>query len=78
MLVKSREMTGKAQTLPWWLGGEGVKTTENKIRWSLLPWPFPNASVSPYVGQLPVGLSATAVQNPAVSAIMLSTWNDKS
>ncbi len=29
-------MTGRTQTLPWWLGGEGVKTTENKIycpRW---------------------------------------------
>jgi hypothetical protein len=24
-------MTGRALTLPWWLGGEGVKTTENKI-----------------------------------------------
>jgi hypothetical protein len=33
MLVQSREMTGRAQTLPWWLGGEGVKTTENKIQW---------------------------------------------
>ncbi len=35
VLVKSREMTGWAQTLPWWLGGEGVKTTENKIHWPL-------------------------------------------
>jgi hypothetical protein len=35
VLVKSREMTGggKSQTLPWWLGGGGVKTTENKIHW---------------------------------------------
>ncbi len=32
-LVKSREMTGRSQTLPWWLGGEGIKTTENKIHW---------------------------------------------
>jgi hypothetical protein len=31
VLVKSRELTGRTQTLPWWLGGEGVKTTENKI-----------------------------------------------
>jgi hypothetical protein len=31
VLVKSREMTGMNQTLPWWLGGEGVKTTEIKI-----------------------------------------------
>jgi hypothetical protein len=31
VLVKSREMTGSSQTLPWWLGGE---TTENKIHWS--------------------------------------------
>ena len=30
MLVKSREMIGRTQTLPWWLGGEGVKTTGNK------------------------------------------------
>jgi hypothetical protein len=30
MLVKSREMTGKTQKLLWWLGVEGVKTTENK------------------------------------------------
>jgi hypothetical protein len=29
LLVKSREM--RSQTLPWWLGEEGVKTTENKI-----------------------------------------------
>jgi hypothetical protein len=28
--IKSREMTGRTQTLLWWLGGEGVKTTENK------------------------------------------------
>jgi hypothetical protein len=28
MLVKRREITGKSQTLPWWLRrGEGVKTT---------------------------------------------------
>jgi hypothetical protein len=31
VLAKSRETTGRTQTLPWWLGGEGVKTTENKI-----------------------------------------------
>jgi hypothetical protein len=31
-LVKSREMTGWSQTLPWWLVEEGVKTTENKIQ----------------------------------------------
>ncbi len=31
VLVKSREMTGRTQTLQWWLKGEGVKTTENKI-----------------------------------------------
>jgi hypothetical protein len=24
-------MTGRTQTLPWWLGEEGMKTTENKI-----------------------------------------------
>ncbi len=30
---KSREMTGRTQTLPRWLGEEGVKTTENKIHW---------------------------------------------
>ncbi len=33
VLVKSREMTGSTQTLPWWLWGEGEKTTENKLRW---------------------------------------------
>jgi hypothetical protein len=26
-------MTGRSQTLPWWLGGGGVKATENKINW---------------------------------------------
>ncbi len=32
VLVKSREMTGRTETLPWRRGGgEGVKTTENKI-----------------------------------------------
>jgi hypothetical protein len=30
VLVMSREMTGRSQTLPWWLGEGGVKTTENK------------------------------------------------
>jgi hypothetical protein len=30
VLVKSREITGRTQTLPWWLGEGGVKTTENK------------------------------------------------
>ncbi len=34
VLVKSREMTGRSQTLPWRLGGGGVKTIKNKIRWS--------------------------------------------
>jgi hypothetical protein len=32
-----REMTGRNHTLSWWLGGEGVKTTDNKLhfpRWS--------------------------------------------
>ncbi len=33
VLVKSRDMTGRAQTLSCWLRGEGVKTTENKIDW---------------------------------------------
>jgi hypothetical protein len=31
VLFKSRKRTGWTQTLPWGLGGEGVKTTENKI-----------------------------------------------
>jgi hypothetical protein len=35
VLGKSREMTGSSQTLPWWLGVEGIKTTENKIHWPL-------------------------------------------
>ncbi len=34
VLFKSRETTGRSQTLSWWLGGAGVKTTENKIQWS--------------------------------------------
>ncbi len=29
VLVMNREMTGRTQTLLWWLGREGVKTTEN-------------------------------------------------
>jgi hypothetical protein len=33
VLVKSSQMTGRSQRLPWWLGGGGVKMTENKIRW---------------------------------------------
>jgi len=33
LLVKSREITGRTQTMPWWLGEEGVKTTENRIHW---------------------------------------------
>ncbi len=32
VLVKSRKMTGRSQTLPWWLGRGGIKTTENKIK----------------------------------------------
>jgi hypothetical protein len=31
MLIKNREMTGRIQTRPWWLEGEGVKTTEKKF-----------------------------------------------
>ncbi len=32
VLVRSREMTGRNQTPPWWRGGGvGVKTTANKI-----------------------------------------------
>ncbi len=30
VLVKSREMTGRTQTLSWWLGGEGIQTTKTK------------------------------------------------
>ncbi len=44
-LVKSREMTGRSHTLPWWLEAAGVKTTENKI-----PWPqAPLVAQSPYL-----------------------------
>jgi hypothetical protein len=32
-LAKSRELTGRSQTQPWWLGGVGVKTKENKVHW---------------------------------------------
>jgi hypothetical protein len=42
VLVKSREMTGRTQTLPWWLREEGVKTTEkNILHWPHCPLPFP-------------------------------------
>ncbi len=30
---KKREMTGRSQTPPWWLGRGEVKTTANKIHW---------------------------------------------
>jgi hypothetical protein len=33
VLVKSIEMTGRTKTLPWWLGGEGVKTTYCKTKY---------------------------------------------
>jgi hypothetical protein len=33
VIVKSREMTGRSQTLPLWLGGDRVKTTETKTHW---------------------------------------------
>jgi hypothetical protein len=39
VLVKSREMRGRAQTLPWWMGEKGsrlLKTTENKLHLPLL------------------------------------------
>jgi hypothetical protein len=26
-------MTGRSHTVPWWMEGGGVKTTENKIHW---------------------------------------------
>jgi hypothetical protein len=29
-------MAGRSQTVPWWLGGEGVKTTEIKTDWPFL------------------------------------------
>ncbi len=44
VLVRTREMTGRSQTLPWWLGGGEVKTTENKINW---PHCFTCSSSSP-------------------------------
>jgi hypothetical protein len=34
LLGKSKEMTGRTQTLSRWLEGRGVKTTENKTHWS--------------------------------------------
>ncbi len=43
-LVKSRKMTGRSQTLPWWLGEEGVKTTESSD-----PLPYIYMSVVPTV-----------------------------
>jgi hypothetical protein len=39
--TKSREMRGRSQTLPWWLRGERVKTTENKLRWVGSSFPPP-------------------------------------
>jgi hypothetical protein len=33
VLDKTREMTGRTQTLSCWLEVDGVKTTENKIHW---------------------------------------------
>ncbi len=33
VLVKCRELTGRRQTMPKWLGGGRVKTTENKKHW---------------------------------------------
>jgi hypothetical protein len=30
VIVKNREMTGRTRTLPSWLKGEGIKTTETK------------------------------------------------
>jgi hypothetical protein len=30
VLVKNRELTGRSQTLPWWVEGGGVKTTEKQ------------------------------------------------
>jgi hypothetical protein len=33
VLVKSRERTDWSQTVPLWLSGDGLKTTENKIHW---------------------------------------------
>jgi hypothetical protein len=32
VLVKSREVKIRSQTLPWWLEKGGAKTTENKIK----------------------------------------------
>jgi hypothetical protein len=49
VLVKRREVTGRTQTLPWWLGGGRVKTTENKIhfpRWSILTTTYKSLAVS--------------------------------
>jgi hypothetical protein len=33
MLVKSRAITGRNQTLLWWLKGGRLQTTENKIQY---------------------------------------------
>ncbi len=31
VLVKSKERTGRSQTLPWWEGGKGKKRRQKKI-----------------------------------------------
>jgi hypothetical protein len=36
VLVKSREMTGRSQTLPWWLGEEGGKDDRKQNTLALL------------------------------------------
>ncbi len=53
VIVKSREMTGRSRILPWWLGREGVKTTQIKIRWPC--WSdgsWRGDTVTVYVGQM--------------------------
>jgi hypothetical protein len=71
VLVKSRDMTGRTQTLPWWLRGEGVKTiTYCSIGLQLLDlqhW----TSDSPTA----VGLTAMFWFKKAIFALFLCIFN---
>jgi hypothetical protein len=37
VLVKSREMTGRSQTLPWWMGGGGGRGKDDRKQNTLAP-----------------------------------------
>ncbi len=61
VLVSNIEMTGRSQTLPWWLEREGVKTTGNKIYWPR--WSIPTRMYKCYIEEYLLNMFTETTEN---------------